>query len=106
MPGILTSETTASKDSFSMIRRAWSRSRIRAAPDWTPVTSLAGQPMFRSMRSTPAASAIRAPAAMWTGSRPTSWITVRGSPSPTAARRTTSGRPRDSSAQATISVAT
>ena len=40
------------------------------------------------------------------GSPPTNWITVSGRPPPTAARRTTSGRPRASSAEATISVAT
>ena len=56
--------------------------------------------------SAPAASAKRAPAAIIAGSAPTSWITVSGKPSPTAARRTTSGRPRASSTQATISVAT
>jgi hypothetical protein len=90
----------------SIKRSAWSRLRIRAEPDWPPVTSLAGQPKFRSMMSAPAASARRAPSAIQRDSRPTSWITVRGSPSPTAARRTTSRRPAASSSEATISVAT
>ena len=43
---------------------------------------------------------------MSSGVRPTSWTTMRGRPSPTAARRTTSGRPAAKAEQATISVAT
>ena len=54
----------------------------------------------------PALAASSAPRAISAGSRPTSWTTIRGRPSPTAARRTTSGRPRANSAEATISVAT
>ena len=53
-----------------------------------------------------ATTTMRAPCAMKSISRPTSWITVSGRPSPTAARRTTSGRPFANSALATISVAT
>ena len=56
--------------------------------------------------SAPAASAISVAFAMKRASRPTSWITVSGKPSPTAARRTTSGRPLTNVSQATISVAT
>ena len=89
------------------IRRSASRgSRIRAEPHSAPVTSFAGQPMLRSTISAPAASAIAAPLAIHFASRPTNCTTISGRPSPTAARLTTSGRPRASISQATISVAT
>jgi hypothetical protein len=90
----------------SISRAASSGSRIRAEPDSAPVTSLAGHPMLKSMMSAPASAASLAPLATHSGVRPTNWITISGKPSPTAARRTTSGRPRAKLSQATISVAT
>ncbi len=62
--------------------------------------------MLMSITSAPAASASLAPEAIQAAWRPTSCTTIKGRPSPTAARRTTSGRPLASRSQATISVAT
>ena len=108
-PSRILTVTGTSTASTAAATRASARSgsRIRAEPAMAPpVTSLAGQPKLRSMTCAPARAASRAPSAIWTGSRPTSCTTISGRPSPTAARRTTSGRPRENSAQATISVAT
>ena len=55
----------------SISRAASSGSRIRAEPDSAPVTSLAGQPMLKSMMSAPASSASFAPLAIHSGVRPT-----------------------------------
>ncbi len=101
----VTGRATESTVAFTRVS-AWSRSRIRAEPESTPVTSREGQPMLMSITWAPAASASLAPEAIQAASQPTSWTTMSGRPSPTAARRTTSGRPRASSVQATISVAT
>ena len=65
--GTLTAEIVA-----SMRLTARPRSRIRAEPDWPPVTWRAGQPMLMSMMSAPAASAIRAPSAIQCVSQPAS----------------------------------
>ena len=64
-----------------------------AVNDKPPVTWRAGQPILISMIWAPAASASAAPLAIHCASRPTNCTTISGKPSPTAARRTTSGRP-------------